>query len=303
MLVGCTNNDVEKYQACFKQEMIGDIKLVSTTTLEDGEEIVSEDVYQLSYSPEISQITDDKLVLVNKDDVAFMYDGDKYYRYEDYGSLLDRLLPLDFNNDDIQSIRVSGSSVEVVVKEAILKKLFGLKSEDELISQSLKWEIDGDLIVSEDYAFVFKKGQNVIKLAKEAVYNYQDITINTDVFAYQDEDYSNFTGVCRFGNDTVVENIEIVDDQVKKISRTINSNWDKLTFLEDEKDGYLDNLYKVYGNVDGVDFSLSYDDSKLETYFVIDVTKLNEASLQLLNIKQEGNAYIHDLYSRGFECE
>lgn len=301
-LVGCTSTDVKKYQTCFDQELIGDIKLVSTTTLESGEEIVSQDAYQLSYTPEISQISDDSLVFVSKDDVSFMIDGDKYFRYEDYGSLLDRLLPLDFNNEDIQKVRVDGNNVLVTVKEAILKDLFGFNAEDELLSQSLKWEVDGDLIVSEYYEFEFKKRQNVIKLTKYADYHYQEVTIDTDMFAYQDQDYSDFVGVCRF-DDAVVEDIEIVDNQVKKISRTINSVWDKLSFIEDEKDVYLDNLYKVYGNIEGVDFSLSYDDSNLVTYFEINVDMLDDASLKLLNIKQEGNAYIHDLYSRGFGCK
>ena len=68
-------------------------------------------------------------------------------------------------------------------------------------------------------------------------------------------------------------------------------------------DEYVKQLKELYAGLNGVDSHIELSDDALIISHVIDMNSVDDKAISILDIKKDGNEYMHYLLSKGYVCD
>lgn len=275
---------------------------------------LEEDVIPFNYAYKFNKNENMAYISVNEnnipveiemmDDNAFMIvDGIKY-SYDEADALLASIMPMTFSTDDIVSCKKSGNIYTYVLTNSKLSSLMGI-SEDNIVSNSFEYEISDGHIISDDIVIVYTGEDSTTTFSKHGDYDYEKKELTFTSFDYLSNDYQQYHGKCRFdyGASSITNDIEIVDNNIIRLSITQTSSLDTISSFHEDIDEYVKQLKELYAGLSGVDSNIELSDDALIISHDIDMNSVDDKALSILDIKKDGNEYMHYLLSKGYVCD
>ena len=275
---------------------------------------LEEDVIPFNYAYKFNKNENMAYISVNEnnipveiemmDDNAFMIvDGIKY-SYDEADALLASIMPMTFSTDDIVSCKKSGNIYTYVLTNSKLSSLMGI-SEDNIVSNSFEYEISEGHIISDDIVIVYTGEDSTTTFSKHGDYDYEKKELTFASFDYLSNDYQQYQGKCRFdyGASSITNDIEIVDNNIIRLSITQISSLDTISSFHEDIDEYVKQLKELYAGLSGVDSNIELSDDALIISHVIDMNSVDDKAISILDIKKDGNEYMHYLLSKGYVCD
>lgn len=275
---------------------------------------LEEDVIPFNYAYKFNKNENMAYISVNEnnipveiemmDDNAFMIvDGIKY-SYDEADALLASIMPMTFSTDDIVSCKKSGNIYTYVLTNSKLSSLMGI-SEDNIVSNSFEYEISEGHIISDDIVIVYTGEDSTTTFSKHGDYDYEKKELTFASFDYLSNDYQQYQGKCRFdyGASSITNDIEIVDNNIIRLSITQISSLDTISSFHEDIDEYVKQLKELYAGLNGVDSHIELSDDALIISHVIDMNSVDDKALSIIDIKKDGNEYMHYLLSKGYVCD
>ncbi|MDY5998534.1 MAG: hypothetical protein SPJ09_08320, partial [Erysipelotrichaceae bacterium] len=235
---------------------------------------LEEDVIPFNYAYKFNKNENMAYISVNEnnipveiemmDDNAFMIvDGIKYSYYE-ADALLASIMPMTFSTDDIVSCKKSGNIYTYVLTNSKLSSLMGI-SEDNIVSNSFEYEISEGHIISDDIVIVYTGEDSTTTFSKHGDYDYEKKELTFTSFDYLSNDYQQYQGKCRFdyGASSITNDIEIVDNNIIRLSITQISSLDTISSFHEDIDEYVKQLKELYAGLSGVDSDVELSDDAL----------------------------------------
>ena len=238
------------------------------------------------------------------DDNAFMIvDGIKY-SYDEADALLASIMPMTFSTDDIVSFKKSGNIYTYVLTNSKISSLMGI-SEENIVSNSFEYEISEGHIISDDIVIVYTSQDSKTTFSKHGDYDYEKKELTFTSFDYLSNDYQQYQGKCRFdyGASSITNDIEIVDNNIIRLSITQTSSLDTISSFHEDIDEYVKQLKELYAGLNGVDSHIELSDDALIISHDIDMNSVDDKALSIIDIKKDGNEYMHYLLSKGYVCD
>lgn len=238
------------------------------------------------------------------DDNAFMIvDGIKY-SYDEADALLASIMPMTFSTDDIVSCKKSGNIYTYVLTNSKLSSLMGI-SEENIISNEFKYTISEGHIISDDIVIVYTGEDSTTTFSKHGDYDYEKKELTFTSFDYLSNDYQQYQGKCRFdyGASSITNDIEIVDNNIIRLSITQTSSLDTISSFHEDIDEYVKQLKELYAGLNGVDSDIELSNDALIISHDIDMNSVDDKALSIIDIKKDGNEYMHYLLSKGYVCD
>lgn len=275
---------------------------------------LEEDVIPFNYAYKFNKNENMAYISVNEnnipveiemmDDNAFMIvDGIKY-SYDEADALLASIMPMTFSTDDIVSCKKSGNIYTYVLTNSKLSSLMGI-SEDNIVSNSFEYEISEGHIISDDIVIVYTGEDSTTTFSKHGDYDYEKKELTFASFDYLSNDYQQYQGKCRFdyGASSITNDIEIVDNNIIRLSITQTSSLDTISSFHEDIDEYVKQLKELYAGLSGVDSNIELSDDALIISHDIDMNSVDDKALSIIDIKKDGNEYMHYLLSKGYVCD
>lgn len=275
---------------------------------------LEEDVIPFNYAYKFNKNENMAYISVNEnnipveiemmDDNAFMIvDGIKY-SYDEADALLASIMPMTFSTDDIVSCKKSGNIYTYVLTNSKLSSLMGI-SEENIISNEFKYTISEGHIISDDIVIVYTGEDSTTTFSKHGDYDYEKKELTFASFDYLSNDYQQYQGKCRFdyGASSITNDIEIVDNNIIRLSITQASSLDTISSFHEDIDEYVKQLKELYAGLSGVDSDVELSDDALIISHDIDMNSVDDKALSILDIKKDGNEYMHYLLSKGYVCD
>ena len=275
---------------------------------------LEEDVIPFNYAYKFNKNENMAYISVNEnnipveiemmDDNAFMIvDGIKY-SYDEADALLASIMPMTFSTDDIVSCKKSGNIYTYVLTNSKISSLMGI-SEENIVSNSFEYEISEGHIISDDIVIVYTSQDSKTTFSKHGDYDYEKKELTFTSFDYLSNDYQQYQGKCRFdyGASSITNDIEIVDNNIIRLSITQTSSLDTISSFHEDIDEYVKQLKELYAGLNGVDSHIELSDDALIISHVIDMNSVDDKALSILDIKKDGNEYMHYLLSKGYVCD
>lgn len=275
---------------------------------------LEEDVIPFNYAYEFNKNDNMAYISVNEnnipveiemmDDNAFMIvDGIKY-SYDEADALLASIMPLTFSTDDIISCKKSGNIYTYVLTNNKISSLMGI-SEDNIVSNSFEYEISEGHIISDDIVIVYTGEDSTTTFSKHGDYDYEKKELTFTSFDYLSNDYQQYQGKCRFdyGASSITNDIEIVDNNIIRLSITQTSSLDTISSFHEDIDEYVKQLKELYAGLNGVDSDIELSNDALIISHDIDMNSADDKALSIIDIKKDGNEYMHYLLSKGYVCD
>ena len=275
---------------------------------------LEEDVIPFNYAYKFNKNENMAYISVNEnnipveiemmDDNAFMIvDGIKY-SYDEADALLASIMPMTFSTDDIVSCKKSGNIYTYVLTNSKISSLMGI-SEDNIISNEFKYTISEGKIISDDIVIVYTGEDSTTTFNKHGDYDYEKKELTFTSFDYLSNDYQQYQGKCRFdyGASSITNDIEIVDNNIIRLSITQTSSLDTISSFHEDIDEYVKQLKELYAGLNGVDSHIELSDDALIISHDIDMNSVDDKALSILDIKKDGNEYMHYLLSKGYVCD
>ena len=275
---------------------------------------LEEDVIPFNYAYQFNKNENMAYISVNEnnipveiemmDDNAFMIvDGIKY-SYDEADALLVSIMPMTFSTDDIVSCKKSGNIYTYVLTNGKLSSLMGI-SEENIISNEFKYTINEGKIISDDIVIVYTGEDSTTTFSKHGDYDYEKKELTFTSFDYLSNDYQQYQGKCRFdyGASSITNDIEIVDNNIIRLSITQISSLDTISSFHEDIDEYVKQLKELYAGLSGVDSNIELSDDALIISHVIDMNSVDDKALSIIDIKKDGNEYMHYLLSKGYVCD
>ena len=275
---------------------------------------LEEDVIPFNYAYKFNKNENMAYISVNEnnipveiemmDDNAFMIvDGIKY-SYDEADALLASIMPMTFSTDDIVSCKKSGNIYTYVLTNSKLSSLMGI-SEDNIVSNSFEYEISEGHIISDDIVIVYTGEDSTTTFSKHGDYDYEKKELTFTSFDYLSNDYKQYQGKCRFdyGASNITNDIEIIDDNIVSLSITQISSLDTISSFHEDIDEYVKQLKELYAGLNGVDSHIELSDDALIISHDIDMNSVDDKALSIIDIKKDGNEYMHYLLSKGYVCD
>ena len=275
---------------------------------------LEEDVIPFNYAYKFNKNENMAYISVNEnnipveiemmDDNAFMIvDGIKY-SYDEADALLASIMPMTFSTDDIVSCKKSGNIYTYVLTNSKISSLMGI-SEDNIISNEFKYTINEGKIISDDIVIVYTGEDSTTTFNKHGDYDYEKKELTFTSFDYLSNDYQQYQGKCRFdyGASSITNDITIVDDNIVSLSITQISSLDTISSFHEDIDEYVKQLKELYASLNGVDSHIELSDDALIISHVIDMNSVDDKAISILDIKKDGNEYMHYLLSKGYVCD
>lgn len=275
---------------------------------------LKEDVIPFNYAYKFNKNENMAYISVNEnnipveiemmDDNAFMIvDGIKY-SYDEADALLASIMPMTFSTDDIVSCNKSGNIYTYVLTNSKISSLMGI-SEDNIVSNSFEYEISEGHIISDDIVIVYTGEDSTTTFSKHGDYDYEKKELTFTSFDYLSNDYQQYQGKCRFdyGASSITNDIEIVDNNIIRLSITQISSLDTISSFHEDIDEYVKQLKELYAGLSGVDSHIELSDDALIISHDIDMNSVDDKALSIIDIKKDGNEYMHYLLSKGYVCD
>lgn len=275
---------------------------------------LEEDIIPFNYAYQFNKNENMAYISVNEnnipveiemmDDNAFMIvDGIKY-SYDEADALLASIMPMTFSTDDIVSCKKSGNIYTYVLTNSKLSSLMGI-SEDNIVSNSFEYEISEGHIISDDIVIVYTGEDSTTTFSKHGDYDYEKKELTFASFDYLSNDYQQYHGKCRFdyGASNITNDIEIIDDNIVSLSITQISSLDTISSFHEDIDEYVKQLKELYAGLSGVDSNIELSDDALIISHDIDMNSVDDKALSIIDIKKDGNEYMHYLLSKGYVCD
>lgn len=275
---------------------------------------LEEDIIPFNYAYQFNKNENMAYISVNEnnipveiemmDDNAFMIvDGIKY-SYDEADALLASIMPMTFSTDDIVSCKKSGYIYTYVLTNSKLSSLMGI-SEDNIISNEFKYTISEGKIISDDIVIVYTGEDSTTTFSKHGDYDYEKKELTFTSFDYLSNDYQQYQGKCRFdyGASSITNDIEIVDNNIIRLSITQISSLDTISSFHEDIDEYVKQLKELYAGLNGVDSHIELSDDALIISHDIDMNSVDDKALSIIDIKKDGNEYMHYLLSKGYVCD
>lgn len=275
---------------------------------------LEEDIIPFNYAYQFNKNENMAYISVNEnnipveiemmDDNAFMIvDGIKY-SYDEADALLASIMPMTFSTDDIVSCKKSGNIYTYVLTNSKLSSLMGI-SEENIISNEFKYTISEGHIISDDIVIVYTGEDSTTTFSKHGDYDYEKKELTFASFDYLSNDYQQYQGKCRFdyGASSITNDIEIVDNNIIRLSITQTSSLDTISSFHEDIDEYVKQLKELYAGLSGVDSDVELSDDALIISHDIDMNSVDDKALSILDIKKDGNEYMHYLLSKGYVCD
>ena len=275
---------------------------------------LEEDVIPFNYAYKFNKNENMAYISVNEnnipveiemmDDNAFMIvDGIKY-SYDEADALLASIMPMTFSTDDIVSCKKSGNIYTYVLTNSKLSSLMGI-SEENIISNEFKYTISEGKIISDDIVIVYTGEDSTTTFNKHGDYDYEKKELTFTSFDYLSNDYQQYQGKCRFdyGASSITNDIEIVDNNIIRLSITQTSSLDTISSFHEDIDEYVKQLKELYAGLNGVDSHIELSDDALIISHDIDMNSVDDKALSIIDIKKDGNEYMHYLLSKGYVCD
>ena len=275
---------------------------------------LEEDVIPFNYAYKFNKNENMAYISVNEnnipveiemmDDNAFMIvDGIKY-SYDEADALLASIMPMTFSTDDIVSCKKSGNIYTYVLTNSKLSSLMGI-SEENIVSNSFEYEISEGHIISDDIVIVYTSQDSKTTFSKHGDYDYEKKELTFTSFDYLSNDYQQYQGKCRFdyGASSITNDIEIVDNNIIRLSITQTSSLDTISSFHEDIDEYVKQLKELYAGLNGVDSHIELSDDALIISHDIDMNSVDDKALSIIDIKKDGNEYMHYLLSKGYVCD
>ena len=275
---------------------------------------LEEDVIPFNYAYEFNKNDNMAYISVNEnnipveiemmDDNAFMIvDGIKY-SYDEADALLASIMPMTFSTDDIVSCKKSGNIYTYVLTNSKLSSLMGI-SEENIISNEFKYTISEGKIISDDIVIVYTGEDSTTTFSKHGDYDYEKKELTFTSFDYLSNDYQQYQGKCRFdyGASSITNDIEIVDNNIIRLSITQTSSLDTISSFHEDIDEYVKQLKELYAGLNGVDSDIELSNDALIISHDIDMNSVDDKALSIIDIKKDGNEYMHYLLSKGYVCD
>ncbi len=309
LLAGCTANKV--YEQVRQNSLNGDIKgsvTIDSIVKVDDTEINFDFDYKFAANEEGSsiEITNGSTLtkLIYKDGIAFVSDEDALYAYDEYDSLYQLMLPYDIEEDEILDYRFKDGVMSFRLPDATIKKLLSL-SDSEIIDNEFNYLIKDDKIVQEEATIRYTIDDEEHSYHKLAEYEYDDISIDLSAFAFLNEDYQQFEGQCIFDNGTssIINQLEIKDGEVISLHMIQKTHLDVVANLSANVDDYVQQLQVLYDDIVGVKAEVYLEDDAVISDLQIDVAKLDDKALALLDISKDGNELMQKYQAKGYRCQ
>ena len=275
---------------------------------------LEEDVIPFNYAYKFNKNENMAYISVNEnnipveiemmDDNAFMIvDGIKY-SYDEADALLASIMPMTFSTDDIVSCKKSGNIYTYVLTNSKISSLMGI-SEENIVSNSFEYEISEGHIISDDIVIVYTSQDSKTTFSKHGDYDYEKKELTFTSFDYLSNDYQQYQGKCRFdyGASSITNDIEIVDNNIIRLSITQTSSLDTISSFHEDIDEYVKQLKELYAGLNGVDSHIELSDDALIISHDIDMNSVDDKALSIIDIKKDGNEYMHYLLSKGYVCD
>ena len=275
---------------------------------------LEEDIIPFNYAYQFNKNENMAYISVNEnnipveiemmDDNAFIIvDGIKY-SYDEADALLASIMPMTFSTDDIVSCKKSGNIYTYVLTNSKLSSLMGI-SEENIISNEFKYTISEGKIISDDIVIVYTGEDSTTTFSKHGDYDYEKKELTFTSFDYLSNDYQQYQGKCRFdyGASSITNDIEIVDNNIIRLSITQTSSLDTISSFHEDIDEYVKQLKELYAGLSGVDSNIELSDDALIISHVIDMNSVDDKALSIIDIKKDGNEYMHYLLSKGYVCD
>ncbi|MDD6525592.1 MAG: hypothetical protein PUF67_05085 [Firmicutes bacterium] len=275
---------------------------------------LEEDVIPFNYAYKFNKNENMAYISVNEnnipveiemmDDNAFMIvDGIKY-SYDEADALLASIMPMTFSTDDIVSCKKSGNIYTYVLTNSKLSSLMGI-SEENIISNEFKYTISEGKIISDDIVIVYTGEDSTTTFNKHGDYDYEKKELTFTSFDYLSNDYQQYQGKCRFdyGASSITNDIEIVDNNIIRLSITQTSSLDTISSFHEDIDEYVKQLKELYAGLNGVDSDIELSNDALIISHDIDMNSVDDKALSIIDIKKDGNEYMHYLLSKGYVCD
>ena len=275
---------------------------------------LEEDIIPFNYAYQFNKNENMAYISVNEnnipveiemmDDNAFMIvDGIKY-SYDEADALLASIMPMTFSTDDIVSCKKSGNIYTYVLTNSKLSSLMGI-SEENIISNEFKYTISEGKIISDDIVIVYTGEDSTTTFNKHGDYDYEKKELTFTSFDYLSNDYQQYQGKCRFdyGASSITNDIEIVDNNIIRLSITQTSSLDTISSFHEDIDEYVKQLKELYAGLNGVDSHIELSDDALIISHDIDMNSVDDKALSIIDIKKDGNEYMHYLLSKGYVCD
>ncbi len=275
---------------------------------------LEEDVIPFNYAYKFNKNENMAYISVNEnnipveiemmDDNAFMIvDGIKY-SYDEADALLASIMPMTFSTDDIVSCKKSGNIYTYVLTNNKISSLMGI-SEENIISNEFKYTISEGKIISDDIVIVYTGEDSTTTFSKHGDYDYEKKELTFASFDYLSNDYQQYQGKCRFdyGASSITNDIEIVDNNIIRLSITQISSLDTISSFHEDIDEYVKQLKELYAGLSGVDSNIELSDDALIISHDIDMNSVDDKALSIIDIKKDGNEYMHYLLSKGYVCD
>lgn len=275
---------------------------------------LEEDIIPFNYAYQFNKNENMAYISVNEnnipveiemmDDNAFMIvDGIKY-SYDEADALLASIMPMTFSTDDIVSCKKSGNIYTYVLTNSKLSSLMGI-SEDNIISNEFKYTISEGKIISDDIVIVYTGEDSTTTFNKHGDYDYEKKELTFTSFDYLSNDYQQYQGKCRFdyGASSITNDIEIVDNNIIRLSITQISSLDTISSFHEDINEYVKQLKELYAGLNGVDSHIELSDDALIISHDIDMNSVDDKALSIIDIKKDGNEYMHYLLSKGYVCD
>lgn len=275
---------------------------------------LEEDVIPFNYAYKFNKNENMAYISVNEnnipveiemmDDNAFMIVDDIKYSYDEADALLASIMPMTFSTDDIVSCKKSGNIYTYVLTNSKLSSLMGI-SEDNIVSNSFEYEISEGHIISDDIVIVYTGEDSTTTFSKHGDYDYEKKELTFASFDYLSNDYQQYQGKCRFdyGASSITNDIEIVDNNIIRLSITQISSLDTISSFHEDIDEYVKQLKELYAGLNGVDSHIELSDDALIISHDIDMNSVDDKALSIIDIKKDGNEYMHYLLSKGYVCD
>ena len=140
---------------------------------------------------------------------------------------------------------------------------------------------------------------------KNTEYEYDDISIDLSAFAFLNEDYQQFEGQCIFDNGTssIINQLEIKDGEVISLHMIQKTHLDVVANLSANVDDYVQQLQVLYDDIVGVKAEVYLEDDAVISDLQIDVAKLDDKALALLDISKDGNELMQKYQAKGYRCQ
>ncbi|MCI5773910.1 MAG: hypothetical protein MR210_05040 [Erysipelotrichaceae bacterium] len=309
LLVSCskTFDPQSYYENSVAKDISGKVTITNNFTLDDNE-LSFDFSYEFASNAEGSYIdvNNEQMStrLLAKDGVAFAQAGDNLYQYDDYDRLYDLLLPLAITKKDIVKSEQTDGKWSLELSAEATKRLLKL-NDASIDSNRFVYDIVDDKIAKEEIFVEYHVQDESHSYHKVAEYHYEPVTIDLSAFAYMDEDYQNFKGVCSFDNgaSSIKHDLIIEDGQVIAFDLHQTSHLDVISSITDNVEDYIVQLQALYDGTSGIQANIYLQDEQVITQLDVDMATIDDKGLALLDISKDGNELMQKLYSKGYHCQ